>query len=214
LPLRTNGEVGRAVAQLMDLGRQGVKIRSRALITTLWARLALGDLFIHGIGGAKYDQVTNALVARFFGLQPPEFLVVTATVHLPVRRRRTTVDDLRAIDRELRELTWHPELYIDSANADPALGDTNLRELVAAKRRWIETKQTRENARRRFREFRRINRAIQPWVASQRADLRLEREETVNALRAEEILSSREYAFCLFPEETLRGFMEAALHQE
>ena len=28
-------------------------IRSAPLITTLWARLALGDLFIHGIGGSQ-----------------------------------------------------------------------------------------------------------------------------------------------------------------
>ena len=59
LPLTPDGDAARAVEQLADWGRRGVKIRSRALITTLWARLVLGDLFLHGIGGAKYDQVTD-----------------------------------------------------------------------------------------------------------------------------------------------------------
>ncbi|MGD0517592.1 MAG: hypothetical protein ABSA26_08665, partial [Thermoguttaceae bacterium] len=44
LPLSAESDASRAVEQLADLGRRGVKIRSRALITTLWARLALGDL--------------------------------------------------------------------------------------------------------------------------------------------------------------------------
>jgi hypothetical protein len=214
LPLKQNGEYGHAVAQLLDLGKRGFKIRSRALITTLWARLALGDLFLHGIGGAKYDQVTDALVSRFYGLDPPEFLVVTATMHLPIRRRRTTADDLRAIDHRLRELTWHPELYINSVDADPARRDAGLADLIAAKKKWIATKQTPENARERFREFRRINRAMQPWVASQRANLQSERKETVSTLQAEQVISSREYAFCLFPEETLRSFMEGLLRQD
>jgi hypothetical protein len=39
--------------------QRGVKIRPRALMTTMYARLVLSDLFIHGIGGAKYDEVTD-----------------------------------------------------------------------------------------------------------------------------------------------------------
>ena len=40
-----------AVAAWQRLEIKGIKIRSRALMTTLFARLFLGDLFIHGIGG-------------------------------------------------------------------------------------------------------------------------------------------------------------------
>ena len=63
----------------MAWARQGVKIRSRALVTTLWARLALSDLFLHGIGGAKYDQVTDRLIESFFDLAPPAIMVLSAT---------------------------------------------------------------------------------------------------------------------------------------
>ena len=73
LPLSPEGDAAGAVERLMELQRGGVRIRPRALITTLWARLALGDLFIHGIGGAKYDCVTDRLIERFFGLAPPGF---------------------------------------------------------------------------------------------------------------------------------------------
>ena len=53
----------------------GVRIRPRALTLTLWARLCLSDLFIHGIGGAKYDRITDQLIRCYFGIEPPELFV-------------------------------------------------------------------------------------------------------------------------------------------
>ena len=39
---------------------------------TLWARLLLCDLFIHGIGGAQYDRVTDLIVENYFGVTAAE----------------------------------------------------------------------------------------------------------------------------------------------
>src|SRR5262249_2863990 len=47
-------------------------------------RLFLADLFVHGIGGGKYDEITDELVRRFYGGEPPDFLVLSATLWLPV----------------------------------------------------------------------------------------------------------------------------------
>lgn len=202
------GDIRPAAEQILELGAQGIKLRSRALITTLWARLVLGDLFIHGIGGAKYDQVTDAIIAQFFGVAPPAIMVISATLQLPIARRRVTADDLRQAERRLRDLTWHPECALDwESLADRPAAEA----LVAAKRRWIETPPTPENARTRFREIRRINSALRPWLEQKRRALEAQRAELVEALRAEAILGSREYAFCLYPAETLRDFYEGLL---
>lgn len=210
LPLEAEGPLGRAVDRWADLARQGIRIRSRALVTTLWARLALGDLFLHGIGGAKYDQVTDALISRFFGLAPPGFMVLSATLLLPIPRQRPSADELRKLQRRLRELTYHPERFMD-ARVGSASGSAEPSELIDAKRRWIATPQTPQNARTRCREIRRINEALQPWVSDQRRQLQ-QRLACVGAgLRAESVLASREYSFCLYPEETLREFLAAWL---
>ena len=97
LPLAADSDATAAVEQLRQLRRRGVKLRSRALITTLWARLVLGDLFLHGIGGAKYDQVTHLLIERFFGLPAPGILVLSATLHLPIARPRARTEGTAAI---------------------------------------------------------------------------------------------------------------------
>jgi len=208
LPLTAEGEAARAVGRLLDAARQGVRIRSRALITTLWARLVLGDLFIHGIGGAKYDQLTDVLVERFFGLSPPQFLVLSATLHLPIPRERVRAHEEREIRQELRQLTYHPEKFIDGA-ARNALHEAGR--LIREKQRWIETAQTPENARTRCRSIRRVNEALQPYVAEKRRELVSRRAEAGRALRAEKVLGSREYAFCLHPEKTFRRFLDEVL---
>jgi hypothetical protein len=60
-----------------------LRLAPRALTLTTVLRLLLADQFVHGIGGARYDQVADALIARHFGLEPPRFAVTTATLYFP-----------------------------------------------------------------------------------------------------------------------------------
>ncbi len=213
LPLAADGDARRAVQRLADLRRDGVKIRSRALITTLWARLALSDLFLHGIGGAKYDQVTDVLIERFFRLQPPGLMVLSATLLLPIPRQPVSEDDARAIQQQLRDLVYHPERYIDGQDVAPTRGLTNPGGLIAEKRRWVDTPPTPQNARRRCRAIRRINEQLQRYVKPQRRRLLALQAETAHALHAASALSRREYAFCLHPEKNFRQFAFHLLHK-
>lgn len=211
LPLSPDGDACSAVDRLTELAALGVKIRSRALITTLWARLVLGDLFLHGIGGAKYDRVTDSLISRFFGLEPPDFLVLSATLRLPVVCQGIAANDVRSVDQQLRGLTYHPEGYINGTVKRGECSADDSSELIAAKARWIMTPQTPQNARNRCREIRRINEALQPYVAERRRQLLQQRSRITESLEAQAVLSCREYAFCLFSEKTLREFLDQIL---
>ena len=197
----------------MAWGRQGVKIRSRALITTLWARLALSDLFLHGIGGAKYDRVTDRLIETFFGLAPPGIMVLSATLYLPVQRPKVSNENLREIRRELRELNYHPEKYLHANHLLDGEATARGRALVDEKQQWIRTPVTRENAYARWTSFRRINNELQPWVAQRRQQVLELQAQTQRALRHEKVLGSREYGFCLYPESDLKDFLQRAASQ-
>jgi len=211
LPLAADQAADQAVDRLSELASKGIKLRSRALITTLWARLALGDLFIHGIGGAKYDQVTDALIARFFGLTPPHFLALSATLHLPIVQATPRPRHVRTIRQQLRELDFHPERYINAQTLRDSDHSKARTALTADKIHWIRTPQTPENAASRYREIRRINQELQPWVADLRKQLLSELDQTAKSAKARTILSWREYAFCLFPKKTLRDFFDGLL---
>ena len=228
LTLTEQGDAGRAVEQLAELARSGVKIRSRALVTTLWARLVLSDLFIHGIGGGNYDLVTDRIIERFFHRMPPGFMILSATLFLPINHspRQTNLRsvpgegqgeggdmaaDPATIDWQLRELTYHPERYIDGVFEQSQDKPAEVRSLVESKRQWIETPQTPENARTRCRAIRGVNESLQPYMENLRRQLHDDREKAAKQEQAKRILSWREYGFCLYPEETLRDFMDKML---
>lgn len=73
-----------------------VSLRPRALTLTLFVRLFLADLFIHGIGGAKYDEMTDQIMQDYYHVEPPPMVCVSATVWLPmlpVEKSRARVED-------------------------------------------------------------------------------------------------------------------------
>ncbi|MBN1270587.1 MAG: hypothetical protein JXB04_13435, partial [Kiritimatiellae bacterium] len=208
LPLTADAPATRAVERLMGLAAEGVKIRCRTLMTTLWARLMLGDVFLHGIGGAKYDQVTDALIERFFGLRPPSFFTLSATLQLPIPRKHVKTPEDGQIRGRLRELEYHPERFLKGSETS---SNGELHSLVAEKAQWVQSPKTPENAGQRHQEIRRANAAMQRWVQPERGRLLAQREEAARARRTEEILTWREYAACLYPESAIREGLSALL---
>lgn len=63
--------------------RHQLRITPRALTLTIFMRLFVTDLFVHGIGGGRYDQIADRIIQRHFNLEPPRFAVTTATLYLP-----------------------------------------------------------------------------------------------------------------------------------
>jgi hypothetical protein len=189
-------DVDRLAAAVAELPH-AVRLRPRALLTTLFGRLLLCDLFLHGIGGGMYDQVTDEIMRRFFGIEPPHYLVLSGTFRLPVARPAATRDDLRRIDRQLRELTFDPGRHIDPS-------DPRAAELAAERAAWVAREAPPGQPSERHLALRRLNDALQPYVSEKRRRLEFERLQVVDGLRRAQMLSSREFAFCLFPEGILR----------
>jgi len=176
-------------------GARGVRVRPRALVTTLFARFFLGDLFLHGIGGAKYDRLTDAIASRFFGREPPAFATLSATVLPPVEHPNVPPDAVGRVDSRLRELAFHPERHAPRSE--------RAEQLAAEKRDWT-TRPIPDTMRgARHAAVTRINADFQPLVEPLRHAWRIERAELIENRRVTELWASREFAFCLFPEERL-----------
>ena len=67
----------------MHLRRNRLRLAPRALTLTLFLRLFVADVFVHGIGGGHYDRVLDRLLVRRWGVEPPAFCVATATLFHP-----------------------------------------------------------------------------------------------------------------------------------
>ena len=100
------------------LSRNRLRVGPRALTLTMFVRLFVADLFVHGIGGGRYDKVTDRIIRDHFGAEPPAFAVSTATLYLP-----------QAI---ARERACVPCVIHDGHRLSHRLTDQRKQELVAA----------------------------------------------------------------------------------
>ncbi len=179
----------------------GICVRPRALMTTLFLRCFMADLFVHGIGGGVYDRLTDAIIQRFLRMPAPHYLTCTATEWLtmnevPELDAKALHGQRDALQRQSQLLRSRPELFLDPSDAmDAGLRMHHANAIAAipprgSKKSW-------------HRDITNVKTKIVERVASIRKvnEEQLQRvEQRLHELR---YLNSREYSFILFPESTL-----------
>lgn len=204
------------IQELGELVDGGVKIRTRALTTTLFSRLLVGDLFVHGIGGSKYDEVTDRIIWRFFEIPPPTYATISATLHMPLAAPHAVTEaDCQRLEHQLRDVEWNPDRHLDAATVS-----RQAKGLVEEKRRLIEEQTAASVVKRanrtanwrtnlaRKRRFQQVTQELQPFTGAARQSLTSQLEQARQQLAANAILTDREYSFCLFPEKSLQSCAE------
>ena len=199
LPLSADGEACCAVERLRELASRSIRFRTRALTTTMFSRFLLGDLFIHGIGGAKYDELGDEISRRFFGIEPPGYLALSMTLWLGLAVDGSTVEDLYDLERRLRDLRFNPDRHLGEPFPE------EIRTLIRAKHEAIASPLgSRRDRVDRCRAIRRTNEALQPWVVAIRDDLVATRGRLRNRLRSNRVARNREFSFVLHSGQRLR----------
>ena len=219
--------------QLAALSERGWRLRSRALMTTCFARLLLSDVFIHGIGGAKYDEITDQLMVRFFDAPVPSFITLSATMWLGIHES-VGCDSIATIERQSEEASrWNRNLRIHELqslrrqrrdtyhNAQRFLDPTesaSIAALIQEKEALVNQQQasdhdygsgvlpvTTTNAGYlRYKRLREINRLLAEATTAQRTDIQSRIEALERDLAAMAILNDREYAAWLYPASKLQ----------
>lgn len=190
---------GRRVPLREDDDIAGRAVLPRAVTLTLFARLFLCDLFIHGRGGARYDQITDAILGDFFQCTGAPFTVASATLALqprdnfPLRSR-----PMGEIQRDLRDFQFDPARFL------PAEHPLRVRrgELIEQRRRpgadlaqiHTEFEEIRARARRELGHF--------------ETELLAEQERAALVGRNQEVFLDREYPFFFYELEPLHAAVE------
>jgi hypothetical protein len=181
-----NADGWEAAARLGQWLRENhVRLSPRALMLTLFLRLVIADQFIHGIGGGRYDQVTDRLIMRHFGIAPPSFCVTTATLYFPEAVGRTRVC-MSCVVQEGHRVRHG------------VLGERK-RELVAAINEA--PRRSLERSERFYRMHRELNAARQSHPAIEKWEQRLRESEQADA--ADAALFDRELFYLLQSRERL-----------
>jgi len=190
------------ITAFKQLSTLGIAIRPRAISTTTFCRLLMSDIFIHGVGGSKYDQLTDAISQRFFGCRLPEFLTVSATFHLPTQIPELSKTDITKLRTRRREYNFHPERFLAT---EPATSQAV--ELIKQKRQWIESP---IRSLEKHHAITKINQALRGILTPSDEQLEKEIDSLRAQLKSSEIANSREYSFCLFGESLIDDLKQLA----
>lgn len=191
----------------------GWQLRPRALALTMYLRLFECDLFIHGIGGAKYDQITDDIIRRFFQVEPPRYACVSATLRLATLRSAATRPDLMRCRRRLRDARFNPQRYIGVSSPEqaPLQAELDQRERAIAESRRLASSAPSDRTARRaaFARIRQANEAILQAVPDVSRRLTQELAEAQRLWKQNKTADSRDWFFALHPIERLRVLARA-----
>ncbi len=186
-------------------------LRPRAVGLTAFLRLFLADYFIHGIGGARYDEVTDSFVSEFYGVRAPRFGCVSATLYpaggegLDAAR---LAEQLRQLERMRRDVVYNPQRYLGTGNSGGAAELTARREAAVRKNEQLKAGGSAEERRAVFEEIREVNRQLKEIVANAGREIDEKIERLKCRTKLEEIWRDREYYFGLFGNDVLRTLVD------
>jgi hypothetical protein len=192
------------------LKEKKLKIRPKALLLTLYNRLFISDLFIHGLGGAKYDLVTDEIIREFLKVGPPRFLVASCTLYLDFKSSPGTSDfKISALKKRIRDLEFNPQRYIDELPLTKK-EKNQIGELAEKKTELIKKiKETLSPIEKRkiSEEIKAINNFIGEKVRPINYELNKKIEKEEEKMKQAKVYTFREFPYCFFSAKTLQSLL-------
>jgi hypothetical protein len=186
--------------RLKGLISNGIKIRPKAIANTMYSRIFFSDLFIHGIGGAKYDLITDEIVREFFGVEPPEYATISATLHLPYKPLNVSKEDVIALKHVIKDMGYNPDRYA----SDEIMEDPEMRSMVREKKELI-AKESHDSKEKHltFDRIKQLNSLMKEKISPVIKEKEMEIEDLEKRIKYNSIVTNREYPFCIYPESML-----------
>jgi hypothetical protein len=177
----------------------GVTLAPKAIALTLFARLFVADLFIHGIGGGRYDEVADEVALRYFGVKAPPFAVASLTVHLRSGVREAGSKEMAEVSATLNRLAHNPDQMLQEAEFETSEDQDRAGRLAAEKAALVAAIARPGADRKRLgSRIREVNAELAELLAPVREALDRRLADVERLGEARDVLSDRTYPFCFF----------------
>jgi hypothetical protein len=192
---------GASAARLIQ--ESGVLIAPKAVALTMFLRLFCCDLFIHGVGGGRYDAVTDGICRRYYRIEPPPFAVASLTMYLPLGAHAVTDEEIAAAKERLNRLEHNPNALLGEVEFDEEAEREEARALAAEKKSLIEQIALPDADKKHLGgRIREVNARLAELLAPLKAEYEAELAALEAQMKAQEVFTDRGYPFCYWsPEE-------------
>lgn len=114
---------------------QNIQLVPRGALITAFLRLLFSDLFVHGVGGARYDQFTDEFIRTWWNCEPPAFTLATAS-RFAFPEQKQQIERIQSLKMNMRDMQFNPQRHFDQ-NVFPAELESSLKSLSEEKRKLV-----------------------------------------------------------------------------
>lgn len=199
------------IAQLQELlDGNNFKLRPKAITLTLFVRLFLADIFIHGIGAKSYEPVTDYILENYCKKRLLKYGIVTSTMNLPLQNENNCLrNSMSLLKNKKHELKYNPEKYIDKSTLDTEPVASLLKvkkQKIAQSQDQLLPADIRKSA---WRSISQINLELCSYTEDTVEKLESLISYSKKEITTNKVIGYREFFFGLFPEEELCGLINS-----
>lgn len=177
----------------------GVQLAPKALALTLFVRGFTCDLFIHGVGGGGYDRVTDDMFRRYYGVEPPVYVVASITMYLPLGMHAISEAEVSAVRERLNRLEHNPDAMLGDVDFDDEAEHHRAIDLAAEKSSLVAAIAAPDADKKALGlRIREVNAELAAFLAPLRKALGAELAALEAQRAAGEILTDRTYPLCFW----------------
>lgn len=185
-----------------------LRIRPKAVTFTCFTRLFFADYFIHGIGGAFYDKVTDNFIRNYFDIEIPFFCCTSATVLPDFANKLSTADAEKQLNKmvaKLRDFECNPQRYVSFEDNTTEVADLLRQKMILVEKSNLfrETRAARHEREVVFNEIKEINIAICNLMPDIRKKIEAEVNDSKKQFKSAQAGEFRELFFGLFDEQEI-----------
>jgi|GEM_PF-1077390 len=210
-----------------ELAKLNISLWPKAIPQTLFCRMYLCDFFIHGTGGAAYEEVGDSLFEKFFKLKPLSFGVASATylvdpegsqgIGLVLEHEEKILWWERALEKNpeylfTRQDQWKKDLpSFMHASFKGVLENAYLRNLAETKGKWLSALQNPTYKTEASYKIKEINHVLYDGYTEPLKALEHGLLDVTKVKDTKEVLGFREYPFFCYPQESFTDMREKVL---
>ena len=201
--LQTHKLNAHAIIEILE--QKGYLIRPKAILLTSFIRLYLSDWFIHGVGGARYESITDYILTNYFDINGLKYGAASLTSHLFEAKHQKLKLYKNDLQQKDRAISHSPEYLLDK----DLRSSVEVQQLIKQKKNAVvasRDKHLSSGERQKSRsEIEEVNQQLQYFLPHSKESIL---EEIAAIKKSIQITKNREFFFGLFPHNYLYSFLE------
>lgn len=173
-----------------------INLRPKAVSLTLFLRMFFTDIFIHGISGAKYDEVTDGIIEKYFKVKPPGYIAVSLTLFpdLPLNKvPKNEIDNLKTI---IRDIKYNPEIF--ETQIDDYELKKKFRKLIEKKQKLLKQGELFKDKKEHYRQLKSITEELSAFLHMYDLKIKNQLRFLEEKEKEDQVVCFREYPYFLY----------------